>query len=264
MITLHEGAKDPIHICDITRGRKVVDKLFWIAKIEEKYANQVENVRELFRPYGDAIKKRLRVNQEKMGVAMDLLDEDLEPSDEPPGVHKAYWYLRHRRDQMVKNEMDLRGSKMQFELNFPRKKDDWGLGTAVIMGSSGSGKGYWLVSLLMRHLKGSSIHHRRKIYYCSPELYIDTTLAPLRDSLKWSEWFVGIDCGIKTGEESGLDPEQFYKERIHDVLVNAEHAIVCLDDIQDSYCPVQLRRLNTDFCALVGTMVIAFSAFSIR
>ena len=112
------------------------------------------------------------------------------------------------------------------------------------MGSSGSGKGYWLRELLLRHLRQSNFHNRRKIFYCSPELYLDKTLAPLRDSIRHADWFLGIDVGIKTGEASGLGPEEFYQQHVHDILVHVENGIICLDDIQDSYCPVQLRKLN--------------------
>ena len=98
--------------------------------------------------------------------------------------------------------------------------------------------------LILRHWRSNSPNRRRKLIWISPELYLDTTLSELRDSIKYSDWFVGIDVSIQGGEESGLDEDAFFRERVYEVVTKCRDCIIVFDDLRDSYGSNRLRQLS--------------------
>ena len=73
----------------------------------------------------DAIKKELHINQPEFKEICSMLDDNEEPDATDPLKH-AYWNVRERFERYLKREMYLGDTaEERFELNFPRKKEDW-------------------------------------------------------------------------------------------------------------------------------------------
>jgi RecA-family ATPase len=130
--------------------------------------------------------------------------------------------------------MDIRDQKCQhFEINFPKKIDEF-FGHMAVLGPTGSGKGWWICSLILRMWQNTSFLQRRKVFYISAEATIDKTLDRLRVK-RFRDWFFPIDVSFEAGEESGKSPQDFWADRVGSILAECRNCIVVLDDVQDSY-----------------------------
>jgi hypothetical protein len=88
---------------------------------------------------------------------------------------------------------------------------------------------------------------KRHVLWLSAELAIDRTIAPLRDNVKYNEWFTGIDISEKAIEDSQYSsPEEFFEKDVKLRIDTApEGSIVVADDAQDSHPVVAelMRRM---------------------
>ena len=198
----------------------------------------------------EAIKKELHINQSEFKEICALLDGEEEPDASDPLKH-AYWNVKERFERYLKREMFLGDTaEERFELNFPRKKADWP-GTMTCIGSSGSGKTFFVVSMILRYWKSVEVHSRRPVVWISPELTLDKTLKPLRDNHAFDMWFHGIDISEKALREKGAGAGGYFKSVIEDKLESvSEDAIVVFDDFPDG-----ARSLYTDLERLYNSML---------
>ena len=78
-----------------------------------------------------------------------------------------YWQILERFENFLQREMWIGDDDgVRFEMNFPLKKSEW-VGTTSVIGSSGSGKTYHVVSMIQRYFKAALIHARRQVVWLS-------------------------------------------------------------------------------------------------
>ena len=217
-----------IHVCDIQKGHAKAQPVYYYYDIDDKLLMQVDNYSSLLKGHTATIKEKLRVNQAVIDQAIALLQTKKEPSEDK----KARESLR---------EIDLRDVPEKAIINIPSKLDEWP-GTAFVAGSSGSGKGYYVCSTILRHWKAATPRNRRHVFWCSPELHIDKTLTIISGVSKFEPWFHGIDIGHEAFDGSGLSPQAFFDQRVKGMLSHQRDAIIVLDDFQDSAIPNILRK----------------------
>lgn len=249
MLSLHEkgkGGQKAVQICTIS-GKKRGDtqKVFWLAEISQDLMSQVDNTGDLLKNHFEKAKDRLKVNQSSLDEAVGLLHKKKEPdASASADLKRSFFYLRRLQRDLLLNEMQL-DRPLQFSINIPEKKQEW-FGNLAVIGASNSGKGYWLKQLLLRHWKTASPKNRRRVCWVSPELYLDSTLAEIRDSRKYNDLglFTGIDVSVEGGQDSGLSPAEFYKQRVYNVVSELRDSLVIFDDVRDAYCAQQIRELS--------------------
>ena len=178
------------------------------------------------------LQKRLHISKGDFEIIYRMLDDDAEP-DLHHELRHQYWAVKHEYDRFLRREMFLGDeADLEFELNLPRKKDDWP-GTMTLIGNSGAGKTRFLTDMLLRHLKGTPAYATRTIIWLSPELEIDKTLEAIK-SERFNMFFHGIDISEKALRESKLDAGSYFKTKIQDVIeTRGENALVCYDDFPD-------------------------------
>ena len=99
--------------------------------------------------------------------------------------------------------------------------------TQIIIGSSGVGKTYKIVTEITEALKRGN---KRKFVYVSPELNVDTTLKKLMNTKRWQNYFEGIDVSDEAFEEwqaenGGGGPDEWWDIVISPVLDHLEKGI---------------------------------------
>jgi hypothetical protein len=233
MISLSES-KDAVKLCDLVTGSRKRQPVFYVENEDDSRLNNADT-RQLLGGHLPVLKSKLRVNQEHLDEALDVLASEREPTpDRHAGVHKAFWKMRELKHELLSREMDIRSEKDQrFEINFPKKIDGF-FGHMAVLGPTGSGKGWWITDLIKRMWQNTSFLQRRKVYYISAEATIDKTLDRLRIK-KYQDWFFPIDVSYEAGEASGMSPADFWAEKVGGTLAEVRNAIVVLDDVQDSY-----------------------------
>ena len=235
MLTLHEskGAVPIVGIYDgkQTKKRKALHTVYFTHDLNEETGN-VGAASGLLHLHKASIKKELHLNETDFKEICRMIDADEEPEHDDPLRH-AFWTVLEKYERFLKREMYLGDTKHRFEMNFPRKKDDWP-GTMTCIASSGGGKTHFVVEMLLRYLRSVDVHSRRPIVWLSPELKIDKTLKPLRDNHKWDMWFHGIDISEQALKEKGQDSTSYFKTEIEDKLESiGENALVVFDDFPD-------------------------------
>ena len=143
--------------------------------------------------------------------------------------------------EKLREEIDVSDTKDKIIWNIPGLITKWP-GTAFIAGSSGSGKGFWICNTILRHWRAVGAFNRRHVFYITPELQEDVTLGIIRDVEKYEYFFHGIDVSFQAFEDSGQSREQFFLERVRNVVRDQKDALIILDDFQDSAIPSHLRR----------------------
>ena len=148
--------------------------------------------------------------------------------------NKFFKIKRFIQDSLL-TEMDIADTDQSFVVDFPKGGDTYGWCTFVC-GGSGSGKTYWCVQRILRNLTGPK-KDRRVFIYCSAELELDDTLAPIRDNKKFKDNFVGIDISedaINNSHEES--PQQYFENRVQLMVDTApDGAILVCDDAMDSH-----------------------------
>ena len=233
-----------VHVCDIVRGRSRPTPVYYYHDIDDSLLMEVDSMQGLLQGHRGDLKEYLKVNSETLDAAIALLQADKEPSDEKPGIRRAYWHLKKFTRSLIRESMDLRDvkGKAHFEVNYAREKDDWSFGTAFVAGSSGSGKTWWVCDLVLRHWKSATPHNRRHVYYLSPELHDDKSLRRISDVKKYEDWFHGIDVSIDRFEAAQESRDTFFQKNVVDQLAHQRNAIIICDDFQDSGIPSLLRK----------------------
>ena len=231
-----------VHVCDIVKGRAKPQPLYYYYDIDDALLMQVDDIEALLKSSLPGIKDKLRINQEVVNEAIALLKSDKEPADDAKGpVRRAYYFLKKKSRALLREELDLRDVPEKAVINIPTKLEEWP-GTEFIAGSSGSGKGFYATSKILRHWKEASPLNRRHIFWLSPELHEDKTLRRISDFKKYEAWFTGIDISINAFETSGLSADQYFNEKVKSILQHQKNSIIVFDDFQDSAIPNVLRK----------------------
>jgi hypothetical protein len=232
MLSLSEG-KHAVEICTLVTGKKK-QPVYYIDTEDKARLNKTDT-KTLLGGHLPRLKTNLRITEDHLGTALNLLHNGQDPSDDDhKHVHKGFWKLRELRHELLTREMDIRSERDQsFRIDFPKKKDEF-FGHVACLGATGAGKGWFITSMILRHWKSTSYLHRRHVFYISAEASIDKTLDRLRIR-KFEEWFHPVDVSYEAGENSGLNPEQFWVEKVESQLAEVRNCIVVLDDVQDSY-----------------------------
>ena len=235
MLTLQES-KDAVPIVGIydgkqTKKRKPLATAYFTHELNEETGN-VGAAAGVLHLHKSSIKKELHLNEGDFKEICRMIDDSEEPEADDPLRH-AFWSVIEKFERFLRREMYLGDTNHRFEMNFPRKKDDWP-GTMTCIASSGGGKTFFVVAMILRYLRSVDLHARRPIVWISPELKIDKTLKPLRDNHKWDMWFHGIDISEQALKEKGQDAVSYFKTEIEDKLESiGENAIVVFDDFPD-------------------------------
>ena len=180
------------------------------------------------------IKREFHMNDEDFKEVCRMIDAEEEP-EQGDALRHEFWQILERYENFLKREMWIGDDKdSRFEMNFPVKKADWP-GTLTAIGSSGSGKTFHIVQMILRYFKAAPVHNRRQVCWLSPELKIDKTIKKLRDNDRYSLWFHGIDISEKNLREKGMDAASFYqKEIVEKVDGMGDDLILVLDDFPDA------------------------------
>ena len=177
-----------------------------------------------------------------------MIDAEEEP-EQGDGLKSEYWQILERYDELLQREMYIGDdADARFEINFPTDREAWP-GTMTAIASSGGGKTYFIVQMLLRYYRATPMHQRRACIWISPELTIDKTLKPLRDNKKLSMWFHGIDISEQNLRKKGMDAASFYQTEIVDKIESiGENALIVYDDFPDgsrSLYPFLERHYNS-------------------
>ena len=236
MLTLRDH-KDAIKICDLVTGKHKRQDVNYIGEHDPEHRSKVDSIRALLVGHTDQSKTRLRVNDEAIQSAIQLLESGTEPGEEDSAhATKSYWFLKDLAEQLVTSQMDIRDQKNQrFEINFP--PIDQFMPPIAVLGPTNCGKGHFITRMVRRMWESTrSPLKRRKVYYVSSEATIDKTLDYLRIK-KFEDWFWPIDVSQEAGEQSGLTPEDFWAQKVDAVISGVRDSVLVLDDTQDSYAP---------------------------
>ena len=181
----------------------------------------------------DSLKKIHKLSNTDFERITVMLDTGEEPDVGEP-LRTEYWELKKVFERALRNEMYLGDQDdLYFEHNLTRDKSKWN-GNFLVVGSSGSGKTYWVVQLILRYFRATKPYARRTVIFLSPEIDIDKTLKPLR-AKRYAFSVIGIDVSEQALRKSGMDAVSYYKTKVEDVIdKHGENAIVVFDDFMDS------------------------------
>ena len=124
-------------------------------------------------------------------------------------------------------------------------KKEWP-GSSIVIGSSGVGKTHLVKSWIEESLKRK--RKKRKFIYVSPEFSVDETLQKLRGSIRYQDYFKGLDVSDEALKEADKNVETWWREDIKAKLDAAEAGTtVVLDDAPDSPVYRELREFLTRY-----------------
>jgi len=234
MLSLKKRGGDATHVCDIVHGRQRLVPVYYYHDVDDKLISKTDDYAALLQKSLPDIKDRLRINQKTVLSALALLQSNKEPDEDETGeIRRAYYFLKKRAKELLREELDFRDVPDRAEINIPTDIDVWP-GTMFVAGSSGSGKGYFVCSMILRHWRRATPRNRRHVWYISPELRQDVTLRMISDVSKYEDWFHGIDVSHDTFDQSGLSSQDFFNKNIKGLLEHQRHAILVFDDFQDA------------------------------
>ena len=232
MLTLHK-TEESIHIADLYDNTK--DKnpqpIFWFPKKNKELKLGLEDVEPYLKSPEFRNYYRLHPNTAKI-IAESLLKD--RPLDEKiqKSVQTKYWAVKKDLESKLYNEMDLNGSDQYIRLDFPKNKKEWS-GLHVTIGSSGGGKTYSTVDMILHNLQGPR-SQRRQFVYASTELNKDSTLRKLMSD-RYMQWVRGIDLSDDALSDSDKGVEEWFKSDILPILKNVQPGgHIVLDDPKDS------------------------------
>jgi hypothetical protein len=239
MLTLSSNA-DNTHILSMKPDKgKGETKVYWHPTLQPELRNSVESLDYFFK------NDRFRDRYELSGPEADEIQEALNGGSVCCKYQKKFFQCKRHITDSLFSEMDISDDQQSFVLDFPEGGNTYGW-CCFVCGGSGSGKSHWVINdRILRNLKGPK-KNRRKFIYCSAELSLDKTLAPVRDDEKYSEWFCGIDISEEAIKESSLTPEAYYDQKIAMRVDTAvPGTILVCDDYRDSVPEVaeRMRRL---------------------
>ena len=235
MLTLVK-TDDAVPIVGIYSGAKAKrpDETVYFTHHTKKENENVAKAAGVLHLHKASLKKEFRLNEADFKEVCRMIDEEQEPEQGDP-LRSEYWQILERFENFLQREMWIGDDDgVRFEMNFPLKKSDW-VGTTSVIGSSGSGKTYHVVSMIQRYFKAAPIHARRQVVWLSPELKLDKTLSKLRDNDRYKLWFHGIDISEQHLKEKGLDAASFFqKEIVEKIDGMGDDLVLVLDDFPDA------------------------------
>ena len=249
MLTLVK-TKDAVPIVGIYRGtkNKKPENTVYFTHEMDKDKQNVAPAAGVLHLHKSGLKKEFHLNDGDFAEVCRMIDAEEEPEQGDP-LKSEYWQILERYDSYLQREMFIGDdTQARFEINLPRDRETWP-GTMTCVASSGGGKTYFIVQMLLRYLRSVPIHQRRPIIWISPELSIDKTLKPLRDNHKYDMWFTGIDISEQNLRKKGIDAASFFQKEIVDKLESiGDGAIIVYDDFPDgsrALYPMLERQYNS-------------------
>ena len=248
MLTLVK-TKDAVPIVGIYRGKKLKKPTatVYFTHSFDKDQQNVAAAAGVLHLHRSALKKEFHLNDADFKEVCRMIDAEEEPEQGDP-LKSEYWQILERYESYLKREMFIGDDDARFELNFPRSRETWP-GTMTFIASSGGGKTYFVVQMILRYFRVTPVHQRRAVVWLSPELTIDKTLKPLRDDHKYDIWFNGIDISEDNLRKKGMDAASFYqKEVVERIESIGDGAIIVYDDFPDgarSLYPLLERHYNS-------------------
>ena len=249
MLTLVK-TKDAVAIVGIYRGKKnkKPESTVYFTHDLDKDKQNVAAAAGVLHLHKSELKKEFHLNDSDFREVCRMIDAEEEPEQGDP-LKSEYWQILERYDELLQREMYIGDdSEARFEINFPTNRETWP-GTMTCVGSSGSGKTYMIVQMLLRYYRATPMHQRRACIWISPELEIDKTLKPLRDNKRLTMWFHGVDISEQNLRKKGLDAASFFQKEIVDKLESiGEDALIVYDDFPDgsrSLYPFLDRHYNS-------------------
>ena len=236
MITFHptEGK----HIATVVGKTKT--PLFWYPYKEESKQIKVQD-------YSDFNTQEMRdsfmLSKDQATQIMNHLSQDTEPED---ALQSKFFAVKRVLKETLYYELDLRDDSERIILELPKKNDVFA-GHEAIVGSTNSGKTWYVLQQLIRNITGPK-GSRRQWIWISSEFKRDKTLASVREKLRFQKYVQGVDVSEKSFEESEHQTREEFFE--HEIKRHVDYAvpgtIVVTDDFQDSCCATEMRRwINT-------------------
>ena len=249
MLTLVK-TKDAVPIVGIYRGRKNKrpENTVYFTHDLDKDKQNVAPAAGVLHLHKSELKKEFHLNDADFKEVCRMIDAEEEP-EQGDGLKSEYWQILERYDELLQREMYIGDdADARFEINFPTDRETWP-GTMTCVASSGGGKTYFVVQMLLRYYRATPMHQRRTTIWISPELKIDKTLKPLRDNKKLALWFNGIDISEQNLRKKGMDAASFYQKEIVEKIESiGENALIVYDDFPDgsrSLYPFLERHYNS-------------------
>lgn len=248
MLTLvkTKGAVPIVGIYRGTKNKKPEATVYFTHDLDKDKQN-VASAAGVLHLHKSTLKKEFHLNDHDFKEVCRMIDAEDEPDQSDP-LRSAYWQILERYDELLQREMYIGDDDARFEINFPTNRETWP-GTMTCIASSGGGKTYFIVQMLLRYYRATPIAQRRACIWISPELTIDKTLKPLRDNKKLAMWFHGIDISEQNLRKKGLDAASFYQKEIVDKIESiGEDALIVYDDFPDgsrSLYPFLERHYNS-------------------
>ena len=233
MLTLVK-TKDAVPIVGIySKGKRPNDTVYFTHETEKDNQN-VAKAAGVLHLHKNEMKREFRLNEADFKEVCRMIDNEEEPEQGDPLRHQ-FWQILERYENFLQREMWIGDDdEVRFEMNFPVKKADWP-GTLTAIGSSGSGKTWHIVEMILRYFKATSAHNRRQVVWLSPELKIDKTLKKIRDKDRYRLWFHDIDISEKNLKEKGMDAASFFQKEISEKIDGmGDDLILVLDDFPDA------------------------------
>ena len=240
MITLHK-TDEGIHIADLYDNKSDTspERIYWHPRKKKELRLGIEDVEpylnsEEFRNYYQLHPTTAKI----IGDAL-LKGKPLEATI-TKSVQTKYWNVKKDLEKKLYSEMDLHGSDQYIRLDFPVKKKDWS-GLHITIGSSGGGKTYSTVDMILHNLNGPKAQ-RRLFVYASTELTKDVTLRKLMGD-RYRRWVTGIDLSDEAMKSSDRSVEDWFNTDILPIFNSVETGgHIVLDDPKDSPASKYLLR----------------------
>ena len=175
---------------------------------------------------------------------MQHLSQDTEPED---GLQSKFFAVKKHVKDTLFYELDLRDDKtQQLQIDLPKNNTEFA-GHEAIVGSTASGKSFYVLSNLIRNITGPKAQ-RRQWVWISSEYNRDKTLRPVREHLRFQKYVKGIDVSEQSYTDSEfVSRDDFFENKVKRVVeYSSPGSIVVCDDYQDSACAAQMRGwINT-------------------
>jgi hypothetical protein len=168
------------------------------------------------------------------------LKRSIQSDTVPESKLKAKFYtIRRDLNTRLYTEIDLRGTTHNITWKYPKDVHAWPE-TAILIGSSNTGKTFYVTAQIIEALKRPK---KRHFIYVSPELTHDTTLKKLLNNSRWTNYFQGVDVSDEAIAESEKSVDAYWVENVEPILLNAKEGTrIILDDSQDSKLHKHLQR----------------------
>ncbi len=238
MLTLTEHPEN-VHILSMKpdKGRDE-QKIWWHPTQSKELRNSMESLDPFFK--SETFRDRFELSEQEASEIQSALNKDTVCCKH----QKKFFHCKRFITDCLFQEMNIEDDSKRFVIDFPPGSDTYGWANFVC-GGSGSGKTHWVVDRILRNLKGPK-KNRRSFIYCSAELSLDRTLAPVRDNDKFKDYFVGVDISEDAIKESNLTPEEYFEQRVQMRVDTArDGTILIADDYLDSTaaCADKMRKM---------------------